>query len=66
MTVLFGSYATSSTRAPTHASENTDESLNRLFDDGATQLKNGIGEKMVNIDVFDVTPNYKMKLRKKP
>lgn len=64
MTVLFGSYATSSTRAPTHASENTDESLNRLFDDGATPLKNGIGEKMVNIDVFDVTPNYKMKLRK--
>ncbi|XP_068746522.1 ATP-dependent translocase ABCB1-like [Montipora capricornis] len=46
MTILFGSYATSSTRAPTHASEDTGDTLNRLFDDQATDIKDHIGDKM--------------------
>lgn len=54
MTVLFGSYATSSTRAPTHASENTDESLNRLFDDETTEEKDQMGDKLVSVSVFSV------------
>ena len=54
MTVLFGSYATSSTRAPTHASENTDESLNRLFDDETTDVKNQMGDNLVSVSVFQL------------
>ena len=49
MTVLFGSYATTSTRAPTHASEDTGDSLNRLFDDQAMDIKDHIGDKMVTL-----------------
>lgn len=52
MTVLFGSYATSSTRAPTHASENTDESLNRLFDDEVAGVESQMGDKLVGFYVF--------------
>lgn len=50
MTVLFGSFATSSTRAPTHASEDNDDSLNRLFDDTVADAKDLAGDKMVNAD----------------
>ena len=49
MTVLFGSYATSSTRAPSHASENTDDSMNRLFEDDATNVQNHTGDKLVSV-----------------
>jgi len=55
MTVLFGSYATSSTRAPTHASQNTEESLNRLFDDNVTKVKNQMGDKLVGDKLFSAT-----------
>ena len=54
MTVLFGSYATSSTRAPTYASENTDESLKRLFDDETTEEKDQMGDKLVSVSAFSV------------
>ena len=49
MTVLFGSYATSSSRAPTHASENNEESLSRLLEDPATEVKGTVGEKLVSV-----------------
>ncbi|KAJ7390051.1 Multidrug resistance protein 1 [Desmophyllum pertusum] len=50
MTVLFGSYATSSTRAPSHASENTDDSMNRLFEDDATNVQNHTGDKLDEVE----------------
>lgn len=46
MTVLFGSYATASSRAPPHAHEDTEESLNRLFEDEAANVH--MGDKMVS------------------
>ncbi|XP_073235197.1 ATP-dependent translocase ABCB1-like [Porites lutea] len=49
MTVLFGSYATASSRAPTHASENNEDSLNRLLDDQATEVKNLVGDKLNDV-----------------
>ena len=52
MTVLFGSYATASSRAPTHASENNEDSLNRLLDDQATEVKNLVGDKLVSMEHF--------------
>ena len=57
MTVLFGSYATTSTRAPTHASEDTGDSLNRLFDDQATDIKDHIGDKMVTLGGCYISSN---------
>ena len=50
MTVLFGSYATASSRAPTHAPENNEDSLNRLLDDQATEVKDLVGDKLVSIE----------------
>ena len=49
MTVLFGSFATSSSRAPAHAPENNEESLNRLFEDEATDVKDQLGGKLVSV-----------------
>ena len=48
MTVLFGSYATASSRAPPHAHEDTEESLNRLFEDEAANVQDHLGDKMVS------------------
>ena len=48
MTVLFGSYATASSRAPPHAHEDTEESLNRLFEDEAANVQDHMGDKMVS------------------
>ena len=48
MTVLFGSYATASSRAPPHAHEDTEESLNRLFEDEAANVEDHMGDKMVS------------------
>ena len=50
MTVLFGSYATASSRAPTHAPENNEDSLNRLLDDQATEVKDLVGDKLVSME----------------
>ena len=50
MTVLFGSYATASSRAPTHAPENNEDSLNRLLDYQATEVKDLVGDKLVSIE----------------
>ncbi|XP_022791527.1 multidrug resistance protein 1-like [Stylophora pistillata] len=44
MTVLFGSYATSSTRAPSHAHEENEDSVNRLFDDEKPNVQDHIGD----------------------
>ncbi|XP_074624425.1 ATP-dependent translocase ABCB1-like [Acropora palmata] len=49
MTVLFGSSATSSTRAPTRASEDNDDSLNRLFNDTVTDVEDLAGDKMEEV-----------------
>ncbi|CAH3182650.1 unnamed protein product [Porites lobata] len=49
MTVLFGSYATASSRAPTHAPENNEDSLNRLLDDQATEVKDLVGDKLNDV-----------------
>lgn len=48
MTVLFGSYATSSSRAPSHAHEENEDSLNRLFDDETLDVQDHIGDKLVS------------------
>lgn len=48
MTVLFGSYATANSRAPPHAHEDTEESLNRLFEYEAANVEDHIGDKMVS------------------
>ena len=48
MTVLFGSYATSSSRAPPHAHEENEDSLNRLFDDESLDVRDHIGDKLVS------------------
>lgn len=48
MTVLFGSYATSSTRAPSHAHEENEDSVNRLFDDEKPNVQDHIGDKLVS------------------
>ena len=56
MTVLFGSYATSSTRAPSHAHEDNEDSMNRLFDDEATNVQDHTGDKLVS---FDITGSLK-------
>lgn len=76
MTVLFGSSATTSTRAPTRASEDNDDSLNRLFDDTVTDAEDLAGDKMViadgcllcvtnkknNFILFPVLPCYSQKV----
>ena len=49
MTVLFGSYATASSRAPSHAHEDTEESVNRLFDDEATNVQDHVGDQLVSV-----------------
>ena len=49
MTVLFGSYATASSRAPPHAHEDAEESLNRLFEDEAANVQEHMGDKMVSV-----------------
>ena len=48
MTVLFGSYATSSSRGPSHAHEGNEDSLNRLFDDETPDVQDHIGDKLVS------------------
>ena len=52
MTVLFGSYATASSRAPPHSYEDTEESLNRLFEDEAAKVQDHMGDKMVSDILF--------------
>lgn len=52
MTVLFGSYATSSTRAPPHAHEDTEESMNRLFEDEVTNVQDRAGDKLVSVNLL--------------
>lgn len=64
MTVLFGSYATSSSRAPTHAPENNEDSLNRLLDDQATEVKDLVGDKLVSI-AHSCLSGKRRKLQKK-
>ena len=48
MTVLFGSYATASSRAPPHAHEDTEESMNRLFENETANVQDHIGDKLVS------------------
>lgn len=48
MTVLFGSYATASSRAPPHAHEDTEESINRLFENETANVQDDIGDKLVS------------------
>lgn len=52
MTVLFGSYATSSSRAPSHAHEENEDSLNRLFDDESLDVQDHIGDKLVSFYIY--------------
>ncbi|KAL9968128.1 hypothetical protein ACROYT_G026461 [Oculina patagonica] len=49
MTVLFGSYATASSRAPPHAHEDAEESVNRLFEDEATNVDH-VGDKLDKVE----------------
>ena len=48
MTVLFGSYATASSRAPPHAHEDTEESMNRLFENETANVQDHISDKLVS------------------
>lgn len=52
MTVLFGSYATASSRAPAHAHEDAEESVNRLFEDEATHFQDHVGDKLVSVNLL--------------
>lgn len=48
MTVLFGSYATASSRAPPHAHEDAEESMNRLFENETANVQDHVGDKLVS------------------
>ena len=47
MTVLFGSHATATSRAPCHPSAHAKESLDRLFDGETANLKDQSCDKLV-------------------